>query len=402
MLEKFFQSRLLTQVTLLAAVSFALHVIIQGVGLNIVMFDYFAGGHAFLSGMDPYEVTKPLGPSNSFKYSPQFALLAGLMARVGVRGGEIVPWVLGIKGGHVALWVPGAWVFASTILFFAGLGRWFDFSKKTSLLLPVALVAAMTDLLVSTGAYQINAIGIGLTLLGLAEYRDGRHATAGALLLLAANIKVYPVVFFVILALRFKPGYWIGALCAGIAAFIIPAFFVGWTHNFNTHVAFARSLLETSGSYQILDIRSSFERVGLALPGVVLHWLVAMVSLAAFGVYGVVSRAPDWRPWLSCGVAAILLLSPKTEVYTYVFLAPAYVLMVDWCAQSPVPFLRRHGAWLFALCAAWIASARFVDPQWYRSENPNEIIRVIGALGIWGMAVWILLAQCWCERKGKI
>lgn len=395
MIARLFNSRKTIQAMVLALALFAIHVIWFGIGFNIVMRNYYAGGSAFLNGGDPYSTTMKLGPSNAFRYSPQFALAAGGMARVGIKDNHVVPWVLGV------------YVLASTTMFALGLCRWYDFGKVNpgigaSICMMMALAAAMMDTLISTGVYQINAFCIGLTLAGLAEYRDGRHATAGALLLLAANIKIYPVVFFAILALRFKPGYWIGALCAGIAAFLIPVFFVGWTHNLNMHIAFAQSLLETSGSYQILDIRASFERVGLALPGVVLHWLVAMVSLAAFGVYGVISRAPDWRPWFACGVAAILLLSPKTEVFTYVFLAPAYVLMVDWCVQSPVPFWRRHGAWLFALCAVLIASARFADPQWYRSESPNEIIRVIGALGIWGMVVCILLAQLWRERKGSI
>ncbi|MDR2674581.1 MAG: DUF2029 domain-containing protein, partial [Opitutaceae bacterium] len=389
-LDCFFRSPLLVQIAVVALAAFALHVIWIGVGFNIVMYGYYAGGKVFLNGQNPYEVTLSLGLNNSYKYSPQFALLAGKMAEAGFDGRQAASWVLAL------------YTLASTTVFAAGLCRWHDFRKQhPGALLPLCMLAAcaaaLLDLVVSTGVYQVNAFAIGLILAGLASCRDHHHARAGALLLCATLFKVYAVVFLFILALRFKPRFWLGALAAGSIMFLLPVPWVGWAHDFDTHLAWVKSTLSVAGTYTILDLRSAFEHVGLATLGGTLRWLVIIVTLPVFFIYGVVVRKPDWRPWLTCGIAAILLISPKTEVFTFVFLAASYIMMVDWCADSDAPFFKKYGAPLFALCAVTIASMRFIDPVWYKSENPNEIVRVLGALVIWGLCAWILSAAA-CRR----
>jgi dolichol-phosphate mannosyltransferase len=386
--DRFFRSPLLTQAAVLALAAFALHVVWIGVGFNIVMYGYYAGGQAFLGGLNPYEATLPLGLNNSYKYSPQFALLAGEMAYAG------------FDGRHAAHWVLALYTLASTALFAAGLARWSDFRARppggvAPWCAAIALAAAVVDLVVSTGVYQVNAFCAGLTLLGLADYRDGHRARAGALLLSAILFKVYAVMFFFMLALRFKPRYWLGAIAAGAVAFLLPVPAVGWAHNFNTHIAWVKSTLSVAGTYTILDLRSAFEHVGLGTPGGILRQVVMIVTIPVFLIYGIGARKPDWRPWLTCGIAAFLLISPKTEVFTFVFLAATYVMMVEWCAGTGDAFFKKYGAVLFALCAVVIASARFIDPLWYKSENPREIQRVLGALGIWGMSAWILGAAAW-------
>jgi hypothetical protein len=415
-LARFFNSPRALTVTVVALALFAAHVLWCGVGLNIVLYDYFAGGLAFLDGKDPYVATLPLGPSNSFKYSPQFALLAGALARASVVGKSVMPWA------------PALWTLGSCALFALALCRWHDFARQTApapapaappawsadilsasgragrprsmsqafsarLCGALALAAAAVDFLVSTGVYQVNAAAIALVLLGLAAYRDSRFAAAGALLLAATNLKIYPIIFLAALALRFNKRFWLGAAGAGIVLFLLPAPFTGWSHNLATHLAWVKTTLAMTGSYAILDLRSMFAHAGLAGIGAILYWLVAALTLPAFFIHGVVARKIDFRPWFACGAAAILLISPKTEVFTYVFLAPAYAMMCDWCAESPSARWRKGGVWLFALAAVFTASARFVDPLWYKSENPNEIQRVIGALAIWGAATAILLAQ---------
>ncbi len=385
--RNFFNSPRALTTAVVALALFAAHVLWGGVGCNIVLRNYFAGGLAFLDGRDPYAATVSLGASNLFLNSPQFALLAGGLARAGINGKTVLPWA------------PALWVFGSAALFASGLCRWHDFSKPApsraaGVCAALALAAAVVDFLVSTGVYQVNAAVIALVLLGLAAYRDHHFAAAGALLLVAANLKIYPVIFLAALALRFNKRFWLGAGAAGIVLFLLPVPFVGWTHNLATHFAWVRATLAVTDSYPILDLRSAFGRVGWDGAGEVLRWLVAGLTAPAFFIHGVAMREVNWRPWFACGAAATLLLSPRTEVFTYVFLAPAYVLMADWCATSATRW-RRAGAWVFALCAAFIASARFVDPQWFRSENPREIQRVLGALVFWGAATWMLLADLW-------
>jgi hypothetical protein len=351
---------------LLATCAFAFFAIFYEIGLNAVMYNYYLGGLSFMKGQDPYWVTALDGPSNQFKYSPFFAIIMAGMA----------------KSEH-PLEVIGFWVLTGMMIFSFGLSRWSDLARKMPFYMTFALLAALLDLIVSTSTYQANALVIGLILLGLAEYRDGRFFTAGAILMLATNIKVYPAIFLVSMALLFRPRYWIGALCAGVVAFFLPAVFTGWTHNLEMHLAWFRVVLGDSTGAGVLDLVSAFQRVGLSGLGQILRWFVLATALPFFFCYLPLVERTDWRPWMTFGLASLLLLSPRTEVFTYVLLAPSYVLMTSWCAESGNMKVRVYGGTLFAVLAVAISSCRYIDPQWYVSESPLEIVRVVGALGFW-------------------
>jgi len=373
MLHRFFKSSFWTQVFIVTLLVFAIHVLLQGLGIGlpnlpIVMRNYLLAGKYFIEGSDPYAGTAQLGSANAVRYSPLFVLIFGGMVRV---------------FSSAPLLVLGFWILAGIFLFAWGLRRWCDLSVPAPFYFILAAFAALLDLVISMGVFQVNALIIGIMLLGLAEYRDGRYYSAGALLMLAANLKIYPVIFLVALALRFRWKYWLGALAGGVAVFILPAFWVGWTHNIDLHLSWVRSVLHVTGDERVLDIVSSFERVGLAWLGVILDKAVFVVSLVVFYAYAAVSKRMDWRPWITFGVAAMLLLSPRTEVFTYVMLAPAYLYMIYWSRESAVCFIRKYGGILITLFAVAIASCRFIGPMWWHSQEPEQIVRVLGALGFW-------------------
>jgi len=416
--HSFFQSSFWTQVFIVALFAFSAHVFMSGLGLNIVMRDYCFGGRYFLQGVDPYKATESRGSSDSFAYSPLFALVAGGIARelpavvsdmriqqVATQGFWLFVQAPGQQPQFATTTKPalflGLWVLVSAALFALGLRRWCDLSRPAPFYMIVAFLAAMLDMVISTGVYQINAIVIGIMLLGLAEYRDGRYYTAGALLMLAANLKIYPVIFLAALLLRFRWKYWIGAFIGGVIIFILPAFWVGWTFNFNTHLEWVRVVLTFVGHERILDIIAAFERAGLALFGNILHKTVFVISLAVFGTYAAASKRMDWRPWMAFGVAAILLLSPRAEVYTYVMLAPAYVYLFYWSRESEFNFIKKYGAIIVTLLGVASASVRFIDPKWYHSQEPWEMMRVLSALGFWiftGTVLVLSLHKSFRER----
>ena len=383
MLHKLSRSTLTVLAVCFAA--FAFFIILHGLAFNIVMRNYCVGGMAFLNGQNPYEVTLQNGPSNQFKYSPFFAWI---MAGVAKSGSQTA--------------VLGLWVLAGIVAFCFGMNRWSDLSKKAPFYVTIALLAALLDLVVSMAAYQVNALIIGLTLLGLAEYRDGRLLSAGVLLALAANLKVYPVVFLIALALHLKPRYWIGALSAGLTTFLLPVISVGWSHNLEMHLAWFRVVLGDSSGAGVLDLLSAFQRVGLSGLGQVLRWPVLVATIPLFFAYFLLARRADWRPWMTLGLAAVLLLSPRTEVFTYVLLAPSYVVMTSWFAESDRKIVSTWGGILVAFLAVAIASCRFSDPNWYVSESPREIIRVIGALGFWVLTAGILGNTMFGALKAKV
>ena len=372
MLHRFFQSSFWTQVFLVTLFTFTVHVLIQGLGLNIVMAYYLKSGNLLLEKGDPnlYISTLQYGIANSFKYSPLLALVLGGIAQT-----------FSATGPNLLL--LGGWILGGNFLFACGLCRWCDFSARAPFYFLLAVAAAVLDTVLSTGAYQINTIVIGIMLLGLAEYRDGRYYTAGALLMLAANLKIYPVIFLVALMLRFRWKFWIGAFVGGVIVFILPAIWVGWTYNFNLHLSWVRAVLDVTGDVRILDITAAFERVGLTTLGLVLHKVVFAVSLVIFYAYAALSKRMDWRPWLTFGIAAMLLISPRSEIYTYIMLAAAYLPLFYWCRESEVGFIKKFGAIIVTLLAVACASMRFINPKWYHSEEPVEIVRVLCAMGSW-------------------
>jgi len=420
MFHKFFQSSFWTQVFLVALFAFAAHIFINNLSMNVVMRFYCLGGKIFLQGNDPYKATEQYGMANSFKYSPQFALLSGNIERVlpastcDMQVNMVTHGFLVVVQDHdqqpryglsrTPAIVLGVWTLASIVIFALGLCRWCKLSNPAPFYIILAFLAAMLDLVISTGVYQVNAITIGLMLLGLAEYRDGRYFNAGALLVLAANIKIYPVIFLIALLFRFRWKYLAGALVCGIVIFILPAFWVGWTFNLNMHIAWVKAVLDVGGAVRILDIVASFERVGLARLGVVLDKVVFVASLVILYAYAIFSKRMDWRPWAAFGVAAMLLVSPRSEVFTYAMLAPAYLYMFYWCRESETPFMKKFGAIIITLLAVVCASCRFTDPNWNKSETPMEIIRVLCSLGFWiftGTVLTLSLLGQFKEWRGR-
>jgi len=337
------------------------------------MGNYYLGGYSFINGENPYEITLQNGPDNQFKWSPLFAL---------IMGGMVQP--------DEQRTILGLWLLTGMAAFSFGLSRWCDLTRKAPFYITFALLAGLLDLVVSMSVNQVNALITGLALLGIAEYRDGRFFSAGAILLLGSNLKVYPIVFLIALAFPFRTMYWIGALSAGVVAFLLPVLFVGWSHNLEMHIAWFHLVLGELAVDGVLDILSAFQRLGLNSVGLALRWLVLVTSIHTFFAYFFLAKRPDWRPWITFGLAAMLLLSPRTEVFTYVLLAPSYVLMASWCAESGRGIIRSYAGPLFTVLAVAIASCRFTDPEWYVSESPYEVVRVVGAMGYWVLTASIL------------
>jgi hypothetical protein len=386
--------RLIAQTVVFAAMVFAMFVAMYGIGFHTVMKNYYLAGYCFVKGLDPYEVTLRNGVINQFMYSPFFAFLAGGVSQIPVRWQAIVVWQL-----------------LGLIVFSLGLGMWSRFSLRQPLAIYVALAACIIDLLTSMASYQVNALIIGLTLIALAAYRDRKYLAAGALLVLAANLKVYPVVFLIGLALARAPlRFWIGGLVAGLTVLFLPATVIGLTRDFSMHWEWLRLLSHNSTGIAILNLPAAFSRIDVAgidlRPlGQVLLYFVGIVSAVVFLAHAVSSHRHAgekilWVPWITLGVAAPILMSPRTEVFTFALLAPGYVLMAQWCGQHVADEKRRRAAiWFAALAGLAIAACRFIDPTWYFSEGRIELVRVLGALAIWGLAVTVVASALY-RREG--
>lgn len=355
----------------LFVLSFGLHIDSLGV--------YWAAGEAFLSGADPYAFTAKFDALSQFKYSPLFALGMALLS-------QVQPMVFSIS----------LWTLLGIAVFVSGLSKWMDKRSCAAPLMPIALLACFIDLGVCLWANQANALIIGLALIGMALYREHRFFAAGFVLVLATNLKVYPIIFLIGLSLLGNRSYWTGALVGGISSFALPALLVGWSVNWNVHLSWFQLLLHEVHSNGILDLHSAFQRAGLIQLGQSLPWIVGLVTLPLFlGVRMLDTNA--WPAWITLGCSATLLLSPKAEVFTYALLAPCYVLMAVHCMASESKTLRVAGLACTLALSMLIVSNRFFSDTWMVSEDPLQILRVVGALGFWLLSALVLL-QSYMQR----
>lgn len=262
---------------LLTGISYGLIVWVwSGLHVNIVIINYLRAGAYFWQGLDPYVETLRFGASNQFKYSPLFAMaVAPLVA--------LTPQV-----------VLRIWVLSGAFIFWLGVMQWVRMARTPWWLL-VALLVCTVELVTSLGIYQINALVIGVTLLGLAACREGRVATGGALLMLATNIKVFPVIFLLPCLRRGGWKYIIGAVVIGWVTFLLPAVVVGLKANIALHTSwFAQITHDTVGS-GILDVRSAWERLGAPRLGWAALWLIGCTSVPLFGLAAAAKPKPTVR-----------------------------------------------------------------------------------------------------------
>jgi hypothetical protein len=358
----------------LFVLSFGLHVDSLGV--------YWAAGEAFKNGLNPYTYTARYDSQSQFKYSPLFALGMAFLS-------QVQPIVLSIA----------LWTLLSITAFLVGLFRWVDWRATPTPLMPLVLLACFIDLGVCLWANQANALVIGLALVGLANYRDQRFFAAGFTLMLATNLKIYPGVFLFALCMLGNRRYWLGALICAVGSFLMPSLFVGLSADWTIHQSWLHLLMQEVHSNGILDLRSAFLRVGLVQLGQRLPWIIGLVSIPLFLLVRNLDLA-DWRPWITLGCSATLLISPKSEVFTYVLLAPCYVLMAMHCAESKYKPLRTAGLGCTLALAALIVSNRFIVGTWMMSEDSWQILRVLGALGFWLLSA-LILAHSYARRRAS-
>lgn len=284
----------------------------SGLHVNSVIINYIRAGIYFGQGLDPYVETLRFGASNQFKYSPLFAMAVAPLRHVAPSA------------------VLHLWVLSGAVVFWWGVVRWVPLTWRPWWGLTVALLACAVELTTSLGIYQINAVIVGLTLLGLAECRDGRGASGGALLMLATNLKVFPVIFLLAGVRRGGWQYLVGATATGLVSFLLPALVVGLQANLELHLSWLSQITHDTVGAGILDVSSALARVGAPRLGCVMWWAIFWTALLLFGLVAAQRQAlgTAWGAWISLGLCAFVLLSPRTEVATFVVVGPVYVLLV--------------------------------------------------------------------------
>lgn len=172
---------------------------------------------------------------------------------------------------------------------------------------------------------QINALLIGTTLYALALFRDRRFVQAGILLTLATNVKMYPGLFALALLFPVQKKYWLGLILGSVIALLAPAIWVGFRQNVELHQFWIGRLTEAASYVRDdLNLASVLARQGHRYLGSVLECVLVAVSLLS------VLLLKNYRSsilWIVVGSTLILLINPRTESPTFVYVAPAYLFL---------------------------------------------------------------------------
>lgn len=292
-------------------------------GTNIVTHTYQFAAMQFFAGLSPY--ADPQGQGDLFKYSPFFCILY---------------YPISLLYKNVEAFV---WGLLNLAFYWYGVTRWAKLEKASSKWLWFAFLACSMEIDGSLRYQQVNASLIGLTLIGIALYRDQRFFSAGFLLAIATNIKVLPILFFLSLMVPWNRRYMLGAVSGLLIAFVTPVFFVGWNATWTLHREWFYVLLKDVNGAGLLDLATILGRYGIENAKIYFSVPLGIVTALLLLVARLFPHYFSWNAFISLGVFSLLLLSPRTESPTFVLAGPCYVLLMmdalKWEPPTKTSFL---------------------------------------------------------------
>lgn len=278
-------------------------------GTNIVTQTYKFAATQFFQLASPY--VDPKGQGDFFKYSPFFCLLY---------------YPISLLQNNLQAFV---WGLMNLSLYWYAVTRWEKLEKGSSKWLWFAFIACSMEADGSLRYQQVNAILIGATLLGIAHYRDQKYFSAGLILSLITNIKLLPLLFLGALLFPVQKKYILGVISGFLIAFLAPAFVRGWQGNLALHWEWVTVVYQDLFTKSLLDLGTILSRYGVDSPRMYFSLPVGIVTAVILMVSRFFPIFFSWNSFVSLGVFATLLLSPRTESPTFVLAGPAYVLLIS-------------------------------------------------------------------------
>lgn len=349
------------QVSLLTAWAFLFLVPILKRGTNIVTNTFAEGSLRYWSGTSPYD---PSQVADVFHYSPLFAFLYR-------------PFTLLSSPAHALVWG-----FLNVLVFWMGISVWYQFGKKTPKMMWVALALCAIELDISQRYQQINAMLVGIVLLSLYFYKKDRLVLSAALLSFITNLKLLPIVFLFLLCWPPKKKFILSAIGFSVLWILIP-------NSLELHRLQLQAILsDTAGGHggrSMLDFASTVTRMGYGDLATVLRWITTIVVVCGAVLIRVFDKRVSPGIFYSFVMLSLLVLSPRTESPTFIFLAPAYLFMVEELHGPRKGLVVVLGFFIsFVFTSAWAPHFTWTMHQHYYSK-------VVGTYIFW-MAVSITMS----------
>lgn len=337
---------------------------------------YYDGAREALQGKSPYQLNRP--PENNYNYSPSYAFLFAPLTVFGLR---------------TCLFL---WAFLNIVIYWWGIFCWLPYDKGGFGIFWRVFLAMEINGPIIHG--QINPLLVGMVLIGLDAFRKKRYPIASALLVTISNIKVIPTLFLGVTAAKGNSRFlgWC-ALCS-LVILAIPLPWFGWANTLGLYREWIHFLLNESRSGAhggCADIRNLFAERGLAGLGNVVYYLVAGVSTVL--LFRPSKNGNEWPLWIAFGFAAMLMLSPKTEVPTYVIVAPPCALLAYYLRGKGQRFemaLLLVAAFLITILHNDVWPRFIIDPGKLMSRGDYKMI---GTCLIW-LVAGIELTRNWLAK----
>ena len=204
---------------------------------------------------------------------------------------------------------------------------------------------------------QTNVLLAVLIVLALVSSEAGHRARAGVLIALAAFVKPYALLFLPWLAVTQGIGALGASIAALVAGWMAPAILYGWEGNLDLHVAWYRTVTETTAPNLMLPENISFVSMwarwmGEGSAATALAMLTTAVSLSGAGLLWIRRRGVTRPAFAEVSYLLLLipLISPQGWDYVLIVATPAYVCLLD-------RFRERSITWRLAAAAGFFLTS---------------------------------------------
>jgi len=344
-------------------------------GPNVVTLTYLEGMQRFYETGNPY--LPPSAGRDFFFYPPFFAFIWKSFSWFGPGIGILL------------------WSFLNSFVFWWGVSCWVSISRKQSSWLWFFLVCSAVELDISLRYQQANALLAGLILWSLAEFRDRHFGRAGFLLALGTHLKIFPLLIAGFLFFPFHLAF--GASFTGslLILFLLPASIVGIPEAFWLHFEQVRATTHDFSQRQLLDLVAFFSRLGIPQVGKLFQLGTAVLGAGILFTYRFrVSQLKfSWGVWYTSFLSMLLAVTPKAESPTFVWVAPAYLLLF--------PKENKKERWLMAgvgFCLTLVYSSAFPKP-WVQFLTHDYNSKVLANFVLWGFSSFVLVREMIFQKQ---
>lgn len=364
------------QVLALTAWSFTFLIPILVRGTNIVTNTFTEGTLRFWAGTSPYEPSKI---ADVFHYSPLFAFLYW-------------PFTELSSSAHAL-----SWGFLNVLVFWMGVSVWFSFTKKTPKMIWLALALCAIELDISQRYQQINACLVGMVLLSLHFYKEEKFVWSALLISFITNIKLLPLVFAVLLCWPLRKRYILSLVLFSALWLFLPSIGVGFSRNIELHrLQFEAIFSDAStghGGRPMLDLASTLTRLGHEQVAYILKIVVAGLAVLICSFARWKEKEVPEGLFYSFVMLTLLVLSPRSESPTFIFLAPAYLFAMQELKGPAKALIVLFGFFIsFVFTSAWA-------PHFTWTYHHGYFSKVFGTYVFWWLAFLLLFLRLWVKPK---